>query len=154
MRLSALYLPFIRSGEETNKTRARKRCGNECAYPPCFGGGRDLLPRRRAKPKKSEEAVVKTRYPLRMTYTQWRRTPYRQKYWMVGLALCDLLGHWRSCSDNRCRRARRCQNYRCYWKRRNQMSEAERRKADGLAKSLKEMLRIGSTRGSEGLWLY
>lgn len=95
------------------------------------------------------------RYPRRMTLTQWRRTPYRQKHMIVAQAQCDLLGYWRDCNKARCRRARSCVfPHPCYWERKAKLSDAERARMDALCKPLRALMRFGSTRGSEGLWLF
>lgn len=95
------------------------------------------------------------RYPARMTFTQWRRLPYRQKHWLIAQAQCDLLGYWRDCAKLRCRRARGCQFPQpCYWDRKQATPPAEWAKADARCKPLRELMRIGSTKGSEGLWLF
>jgi hypothetical protein len=56
---------------------------------------------------------MKGKYPRGMTYTQWRRTPFRIKHGLIGLAINDALRHWRACRDSRCRRARACRDYTC-----------------------------------------
>jgi hypothetical protein len=94
-------------------------------------------------------------YPLRMTYAQWRCVPYRRKHWLIARAQCDLLGHWRDCSDVRCRRERTCLSpHPCYWDRKKKMSAAEWAQADAACKPLRALLDIGSSQGSEGLWLF
>jgi hypothetical protein len=97
---------------------------------------------------------MKKRYPQGMTYTQWRRTPYRIKHRLVGLALNDQFRYWRTCADARCRRARACQDFECYWRRLNEMPLEEQMRVRAAARPLVELLGIGSTKGSEGRWLY
>ena len=95
------------------------------------------------------------KYPYRMTFTQWRRLPYRRKHWLIAQAQCDLLGYWRDCAKARCRRVRQCQFPQpCYWGRKQATPPAEWVKADARCKPLRELMRIGSTKGSEGLWLF
>jgi hypothetical protein len=97
---------------------------------------------------------MKGKYPRGMTYTQWRRTPYRTKHAIVGVALNDLFGHWRSCPDHRCRRARRCRDYRCYWRRLSQLPHEEQMRLRTRAEPLAKLLSIGSGQGSERLWRF
>jgi hypothetical protein len=59
---------------------------------------------------------MQSKSPQRMTYTQWRRTPFRTRHRLIGLLLNDHFRYWRLCADARCRRARRCQDYQCYWR--------------------------------------
>jgi hypothetical protein len=95
------------------------------------------------------------KYPRRMTFSQWRRVPYRQKHWLIAQAQCNLLGYWRDCAKARCRRVRRCLvPDSCYWDRKQAMSKADWVTADAACKPLRELMRIGSRRGSEGLWLF
>ena len=97
---------------------------------------------------------MKKKYPGRMTFTQWRRTPFRKKHRLVGLALNDRFGYWRDCADARCRRARTCQDYKCYWRRLQKMPEAEYMRTRDLAKPWVKLLWIGSSKGSEGRMQY
>ncbi len=95
------------------------------------------------------------KYPQRLTFSQWRRVPYRQKHWLIARAQCDLLDYWRDCAKARCRRARRCMiPDPCYWDRKQAMSKADWATADAACKPLRELMRIGSRKGSEGLWLF
>jgi hypothetical protein len=95
------------------------------------------------------------KYPRRMTFTQWRRVPYRRKHWLIAQAQCDLLGYWQDCRNRRCRRRRRCLSPQpCYWDRKKKMSEAERSRADALCAPLRALMWIGSKKGSEGLWRF
>jgi hypothetical protein len=95
------------------------------------------------------------RFPRRMTFTQWRRVPYRQKHWLIAQAQCDLLGYWRGCADRRCRRKRHCRSpHPCYWDHKAEMSDAQRAHADAVCKPLRDLMDIGSSRGAEGLWLF
>jgi hypothetical protein len=90
-----------------------------------------------------------------MTFTQWRRVPYRRKHWLIAQAQCDLLSHWHDCAKPRCRRARSCLFPQpCYWDHKRQMSAAELAQADAACKPLRELMSIGSSKGSEGLWLF
>ena len=58
------------------------------------------------------------KFPGRMTYTQWKRTPFRQKHRILGITLnTRVFRYWRDCDDARCRRARSCQDHECYWRR-------------------------------------
>ena len=95
------------------------------------------------------------KYPGRMTLTQWRRTPFRLKHRLVGLAINNHLGFWRDCKDARCRRGPLCQDYRCFWRRFAALPSLDdqlrvREKLEPWWK----LLWIGSTRGSEGMSLY
>jgi hypothetical protein len=56
---------------------------------------------------------MSTKYPFGMTYTQWRRMPFRTRHRLIGLMINNRFRHWRSCADARCRRARACQDYLC-----------------------------------------
>ncbi len=95
------------------------------------------------------------KYPRRMTFTQWRRVRYRRKHLLVAQAQCDLLGYWRDCEKARCRRGRSCLfPHPCYWARKDKMSEAERKQAQALCQPLRELMSIGPSKGSEGLWLF
>jgi hypothetical protein len=95
------------------------------------------------------------KYPRRMTFSQWRRVPYRRKHWLIAQEQCDLLGYWRDCAKARCRRVRWCVSpHPCYWDRKAKMSEAELALADAACKPLRELMSIGSSKGSEGLWLF
>jgi hypothetical protein len=95
------------------------------------------------------------RFPLRMTFTQWRRLPYRYRHAYLAQAQCTLLGYWRDCAKRRCRRAQRCLfPDPCYWDRKSAMPAAEWAKADAACRPLRELLNIGSMKRSEGLWLF
>jgi hypothetical protein len=90
-----------------------------------------------------------------MTFTQWRRALYRRKRWIIAQAQCELLGYWLNCKHSRCQRKRRCLfPHPCYWERKQQMSDAERARAQALCAPLRELMSIGSSKGSEGLWLF
>lgn len=93
---------------------------------------------------------MKHKYPRGMTYTQWRRTPFRVRHRLVGLAINDHFRYWRSCADPRCRRARGCQDYACYWRRLQEMPFEEQMRVRAAAKPLTKILAIGSNKGSEG----
>ena len=98
---------------------------------------------------------MRKKYPGRMTYTQWRRTPFRVKHWLIGVAINDHFGYWRDCKNARCRRARSCQDYRCYWRRLHALATLDEQSAvRRQTKPWKELLVIGSTRGFEGLSQY
>ena len=61
---------------------------------------------------------MRKKFPGRMTYTQWLRTPFRRKHRLLGLTLnTRVFRYWRDCGDARCRRARACQDHECYWRR-------------------------------------
>ncbi len=97
---------------------------------------------------------MKGKYPQGMTRTQWRRTPWRRKHCLVAVALNDRFGYWRSCADARCRRARNCQDYQCYWRRLQTLPFAEQMRVRDAAKPIAKLLWIGCTRGSEGRPLF
>ena len=82
-------------------------------------------------------AASSWKYPRRMTFSQWRRVPYREKHGLIAQAQCDLLGYWRDCAKVRCRRDRRCLfPDPCYWDRKQAMSKADWAAADALCKPL------------------
>jgi hypothetical protein len=87
--------------------------------------------------------------PGGMRLTQWRRTPFRTRHRLLALAINDALGHWRSCVDRRCRRARFCQDHECYWRRLEQLTTRSRCAREAAA-PLAKLLWIGCTKGSEG----
>jgi hypothetical protein len=97
---------------------------------------------------------MKGKYPRGMSYTQWRRTPWRVKHRLVGEAINDRFGYWRACADVRCRRARSCQDYQCYWRRLQKLSFKEQLRVRDAAAPLAALLRIGSTQGAEGRPLF
>ena len=97
---------------------------------------------------------MKSKYPQGMTYTQWRRTPWRTKHRLVGVAINNRFGYWRSCADARCRRARGCQDYACYWRRLTGLPFAEQMRVREAAAPMAKLLSIGSTRGAEGKPLF
>jgi hypothetical protein len=92
------------------------------------------------------------KYPGRMNLTQWRRTPYRLKHRLVGIEINGQLGYWRLCADRRCRRARCCQDYKCYWRRLDALPVEERSRVRKAVEPLAKLLWIGSNKGAEG-WL-
>ena len=93
-------------------------------------------------------------FPRRMTFRQWR-VPYRYRHAYVAQAQCNLVGYWRDCAKLRCRRARRCLVPQpCYWDRKSAMLPAEWAQAEAACRPLRELLSIGSLKGSEGLWLF
>jgi hypothetical protein len=89
-----------------------------------------------------------------MTFTEWRRTPFRIKHRLIGLLINDRFRYWRSCADARCRRARSCQDYGCYWRRQQTMSFEEQMRVRKAAEPLAKLLWIGSSKGSHGWPLY
>jgi len=94
---------------------------------------------------------MRKRFPGRMTLTQWRRTPYRRKHRLVGIAINNRFGYWRDCADARCRRARSCQDYECYWRRLDALASFEdKMRVRGKAAPWRRLLSIGSSKGSEG----
>jgi hypothetical protein len=98
--------------------------------------------------------TMKGKYPGGMSLKRWSRLPYRLKHKLVGIALNDRFGHWRDCGDRRCRRARTCQDYECYWRRKRRLPEEEQSRMRKAAEPLAELLWIGVKKDSEGLWLY
>jgi hypothetical protein len=99
--------------------------------------------------------LMPKKYPGRMTLTQWQRTPFRLKHRLVGLAINNHFGFWRDCKHARCRRARSCQDYECFWRRMATLPslDDQLRVRDKLG-PWRKLLWIGSTRGSEGMRLY
>jgi hypothetical protein len=85
-----------------------------------------------------------------MTFTEWRRTPFRIRHRLIGVWINDRFRHWRSCADPRCRRARSCQDHACYWRRLATMSFDEQMRVRKAAEPLAKLLWIGSSLGSEG----
>jgi hypothetical protein len=98
--------------------------------------------------------TMKGKYPGGMTLTQWRRLPFMARHRLVGLTLNAQFGYWRSCADARCRRARTCQDYTCYWRRMRPLSHEEMMRVRGLAEPLEKILWIGSRKGSQGRPLF
>jgi hypothetical protein len=76
---------------------------------------------------------VKFSYPQNMTFTQWRRTPFRARHRLLGLMINNHFRYWRSCADARCRRARGCQDYLCYWRRLEKMPIDDAQRVRGVA---------------------
>jgi hypothetical protein len=97
---------------------------------------------------------MKLSYPQNMTYTQWRRTPFRTRHRLIGVMINNYLRHWRSCADARCRRARSCQDYQCYWRRLQQMPFEESQRLRGAVEPLARLLWIGCSKGAEGRQRY
>jgi len=91
-----------------------------------------------------------TKYPNGMRLMQWRRTPFRIRHRLLAFAINNALGHWRSCADRRCRRARGCQDHECYWRRLEQMTYEEQMRMREAAAPLAKLLWIGCIKGSEG----
>jgi hypothetical protein len=109
----------------------------------------------RNAPQHEGEKTMRKKYPGRMTFTQWRRTPFRVKHWLIGIAINDHFGYWRDCKDARCRRARSCQDYRCYWRRLHALPTLdEQSRVRSQTKPWQELLSIGSIKGFEGMPLY
>ncbi len=95
------------------------------------------------------------RFPRRFTRKQWSVLPYAERHASVAEAQCNLLGYWRDCANARCRRARRCLHpHPCYWDRKQAMPPADWAKAAARCRPLRELLSVGSLKGSEGLWLF
>ena len=95
------------------------------------------------------------RFPLRLTFTQWKALPIRRRHAYLAQAQCTLLGYWRDCAKLRCRRAQRCLFPQpCYWERKAAMPPEQWAKADAACRPLRKLLSIGSSKGSEGLWLF
>jgi hypothetical protein len=80
-----------------------------------------------------------TKYPNGMRSTQWRRTPFRIRHRLLAFAINNALGHWRSCADRRCHRARGCQNHECYWRRLEQMTYEEQMRMREAAATLAKL---------------
>jgi len=98
---------------------------------------------------------MRKRYPGGMTLTQWRRTPFRVKHRLVGIAINNHFGYWRDCRDARCRRARSCRDHECYWRRLAALpSFDDQMRVRKKAGPWKELLWIGSALGSEGRMQY
>ena len=98
---------------------------------------------------------MRKKYPGRMTLTQWRRTPYRVKHRLLGLALNNHFGYWRDCKDARCRRARSCQDFTCYWRRLNALPTLDdQSRVRRAAQPWEKLLSIGSIKGFEGTRQY
>ncbi len=92
----------------------------------------------------------------RMTYTQWRRTPFRKKHRLLELTLnTRVFRYWRDCDDARCRRARSCQDHECYWRRLSKLPTTDAvSRVRTRAESWTWLLLEGSSKGSEGRMLY
>jgi hypothetical protein len=95
---------------------------------------------------------MRKKFPGRMTYTQWLRTPFRQKHRLLGLTLnTRVFRYWRDCDDVRCRRARSCQDHECYWRRLSKLPNTDEvSRVRKRAESWTWLLREGSSKGSEG----
>ncbi|MGC1777483.1 MAG: hypothetical protein WBB34_06010 [Xanthobacteraceae bacterium] len=95
------------------------------------------------------------KFPGRMTFTQWKRTPWRQKHRLLGLTLnTRVFRYWRDCADARCRRARACQDHECYWRRLQKLPDDERSRVRTKAEPWTKLLWHGSPKGSEGRMRY
>lgn len=92
------------------------------------------------------------KFPGRMTYTQWKRTPFRQKHRLLGITLnTRVFRYWRDCDDARCRRARSCQDHECYWRRLAKLPTTDEvSRVRTRAEPWTELLWHGSNKGSEG----
>jgi hypothetical protein len=92
------------------------------------------------------------KFPGRMTYTQWKRTPFRKKHRLFGSWLnTKVFCYWRDCDDARCRRARSCQDHECYWRRLQKLPTTdEMSRVRKKAASWTWLLWEGSSKGSEG----
>ena len=160
MRLSALRSPSLLGADLSfvlRKARAQTRRENDLLFHLSLHAGRGctLSTDKEERMVRRNVAASSWKYPRRMTFSQWRRVPYREKHGLIAQAQCDLLGYWRDCAKVRCRRDRRCLfPDPCYWDRKQAMSTADWAAADALCKPLRALMRIGSTRGSEGLWLF
>jgi hypothetical protein len=97
---------------------------------------------------------MKNKYPGGMSYTAWKRTPFRVKHRLVGLAINNALRYWRTCANARCRRARACRDFTCYWRRLQELSDEEAALVRERAEPLAQLLSIGCTLGSEARPLY
>jgi hypothetical protein len=51
------------------------------------------------------ETHMKNKYPSGMSYTEWKRTPFRVRHWLVGRAINNALRYWQTCANARCGRA-------------------------------------------------
>jgi hypothetical protein len=112
---------------------------------------RSVVPLPRCAGQDAErKALMPTKYPGGMRLTQWRRTPFRTRHRLLALAINNALGHWRSCVDRRCRRARFCQDHECYWRRLEQMTYDEQMRLREATAPLVKLLWIGCIKGSEG----
>jgi hypothetical protein len=95
------------------------------------------------------------RFPRRFTFAQWKALPYRTRHAYLAQAQCTLLGYWRDCTEPRCRRAQKCLlPQSCYWDRKRAMSPAQWATAEAACRPLRALLNIGTSKGSEGLWLF
>jgi hypothetical protein len=100
------------------------------------------------------EAHMKNRYPGGMSYTEWKRTPFRVRHRLVGFAINNMLRYWQSCMNANCRRARACQNFACYWRRLQELSFEDAAQVRKRVEPLAKLLSIGCTKGAEGRPLY
>jgi hypothetical protein len=104
--------------------------------------------------RENKGTPMKKKFPGRMSFTQWKRTPYRKKHRLVGIAINNRFRYWRDCPDARCRRARCCQDYLCYWRRLQDLPHEERMRVRTRAEPWAKLLRFGSSKGSEGRMQY
>ncbi len=96
------------------------------------------------------------KFPGRMTYPQWVRTPYRKKHRLLGLTLnTRVFRYWRDCDDARCRRARACRDHECYWRLLQKLPTTDdMARVRKRAESWTWLLSVGSPKGSEGRMRY
>jgi len=130
------------TGEVEKRTiTAHSRESGNPVWVPAFAGSSGEIGR---------DSPMPTKYPNGMRLTQWRRTPFRIRHRLLAFAINNALGHWRSCADRRCRRARGCQDHECYWRRLEQMTYEEQMRMREAATPLAKLLWIGCIKGSEG----
>jgi len=130
------------TGEVEKRTiTAHSRESGNPVWVPAFAGSSGEIGR---------DSPMPTKYPNGMRSMQWRRTPFRIRHRLLAFAINNALGHWRSCADRRCRRARGCQDHECYWRRLEQMTYEEQMRMREAATPLAKLLWIGCIKGSEG----
>jgi hypothetical protein len=76
------------------------------------------------------------------------------RHWQVGRAINNALRYWQSCANARCRRARACQDFTCYWRRLQALSFEDAPQVRKRAEPLAKLLSIGCTLGAESRPLY
>jgi hypothetical protein len=166
---SASYGGFESTEARSAKVEATKQSRTGTAQLDCFAAlamtASFLLPasgRGKGKRGTEKESAVRRKvsaadwkYPRRMTYSEWRRLPYLDRYWFVAQAQCTLLGYWRDCPKPFCRRLQQCKfPHPCYWDRKRQMSDEEKKQMDKVCAPPRALLKIGSSKRSQGLWLF
>ena len=99
---------------------------------------------------------MRKKFPGRMTYTQWLRTPFRKKHRLLGLWLnTKVFRYWRDCDDVRCRRARCLPGSRMLLAAAAKLPNTDEvSRVRKKAKSWTWLLWEGSTKGSEGRMRY